>query len=299
MDFSGHQATNKRTYLDSSFLRNAGSLLPKRLEELALNTTPTTSVLTLRELIAESDKNDREFLRRRAALRGLQDARVSILTVDIWEKIFDAFDYFQSYELVGDSSKEELFAIWEEICCSDSLNDFFRSLRSRSLTEVFREIQGEDRRLARILTSDTAQLSRDIKLQFENTTTKERAELQELGLPPNGDLRNLITSTTMQAGLRWATIQGMLVSLHNEMDIEGFDVVRIMKTYNGRLDVFARAAGRLLDEQIITGNALGKNDAIDLLHFLWIESTDVLATLDSKMRNVASSIGVSLLPRPT
>lgn len=283
-------------YLDTSAVRALG----KRLAQLS-RPGLCTSALTIVELIAAATSSEGQLNRIRPALNVLLTG--SPVSID-WRlpEAFQAttFEWIRQNCRLQEQRLESLKELGSLVVSSSSLTDFREREAAANLrfpVEYWREFDF-------LFGEAYIESSRVTGLQLKEAF--ERAKRGEDNIEVLGQA---ILDMTYPAFCRWfakehsllnrsATIHALAHRLAADMTSGAPPdklVSAIYETYDGSIDVFVDAFSWRSMVDHGEGRTAGRNDALDLAHFLAIETNAVLSTGDRIMGDTAIASGLKII----
>jgi hypothetical protein len=277
-----------RTYLDTSVLRGLGRRATKVLDQGCC-----TSALALLELLAGVRKDDKSYARRRAAILAVLDATPKSV---IWElpdsRLTTCFALVRKTCTTIEQRIEPLRKLLDCVRLSPDRTAFAVCAEGLNLPfsiEFFEKLDGE------------------FGVEFRKSTEKGNAEIREAfnRAPAGGSI--------IPANIRTASFNEFCIWFRDQAALLNFSITvsglarRVVEqvpslpegavhdSYDGSIDVFVNALSFVSMAMTANMDLPGRNDALDLAHFLFLEKGDTLATDDNKARAVAEAAGVRVI----
>ena len=273
-------------YFDTSVLRGCSS----DLVHLAGRDSSRTSALAILELIAKADESDKEFRARRAAIRAVRQADLSVEWVTPEEKEFNAFPILARGFRYDPGEAASLKALSELLAESEALDDFAAATRRSSLAHdpgYFRQYLG---RLDDLHTRLLAQLGADMRAKWPPSGAKT---CEVLGLPSDLTLREFGRTAAAAAigrsSMLYAYAVALAILFGRPGDVE-FER-ELYECYDGSLDRYLDASAVVAFERPAAGAVPAHNDGADLAHFKYLSPETALVTLDQKMLELGRRTG--------
>lgn len=282
-------------YLDTSVLRKAGP----RLREVVRRQTATTSLYAIYELLSEVRRDPRSFARRRGALRNIFDARVHIDWQCEEAIIISTFELTAplaaSYMKMGRERIEQpIKRLVDLVMDANDLDALQKALRASSMEATLRRVEEYDESISSQWMSSISEGHRNSRQildeinsgvrpkppEMEYSTTKEFSELM---LGPKRNLNKYISVRALAGRAsqfigRW----------HPEGKTISFEL--LVPSFNGRADIYADALAVWLMTKYGNMGSPGRNDAMDLLHFMYAGSDTTILTEDAGQAEIAKAV---------
>lgn len=292
-----------KIYLDTSFCRAAGRSL-KNLTLEVQKTAPSvqvcTSMLTLIELLPDADTTDQDYARRRSAIASIHDAGIEI----IWrmpEAVFvNTFSVLRDTYALTENRDLWVGELVRIVLRSETASDYRAALSDSRLAQRLRVLRDYDNNFAARLAQITQEGNKQAREEFEQTTPEERRHAESLGLVRyTGDrfaefVKSMIdTGATLAFGRIGLVQLALRLCRLDELDEQLQD--KVDDSFNGAALLFLHALTALLDADLQNGSHPGRNDALDISHFLYLSPGDVLASTDKKMAAIAKTLPVRVM----
>ncbi len=250
-----------RYYLDTNVAYNL-----KCLPEQVINVS-YTSFLTVLEIVAGIDK--RSYFRRRAALKGIVDRRLSVdwRTPDM--VIFDSFAIYNEF-LMSDSTVTALQDAMLKCINGDNYEQYAENkINDIDIVEYF---AGIDRELTAKFNRSFPELIQSIKPSaLVNTFTVgdlsikvDFTEVIKAGFIDDNQHAMLVKNIA-------AGCQYIIMNSH-AVDKPQFQIDDVIRSYNGGVDFFICGWLAYSLKNIGVANMPGRNDFQDLLHFIYLRN---------------------------
>ena len=265
-------------------------MLRRRSRELPrspLRHVAYTSALALIELIAGARESENQFARRRAAIEGIFRAE---LPVD-WQlpdaKIACAFPRLRQKYDMFETRCGSLEALVTLLRKCNSAQEFSRRADALSLPVPLRYFEEFDATYGKDTSGDPV-------------WPKEYRQLFEVGAVPTQFLG--LSSTASYAEF----MRAFQASAFNEIvmmealaevvaELAGYtdvrDIEELRKTYDGSIGPYLKALSYRHFEQAV-GRQPGRNDAIDIAHFLYLVPGATLVTTDRSLAQLAVGLEI-------
>ena len=291
----------QQLYLDTSACRAMGHRLPVLVDEFrqyAPQTTVTTSMLTLVELLPDTSCDEREFGRRRSALLGIENASVKIVWRMPEAQFLDTFDWLKDrYQIKEDRDLwvGEIARITRE---SDSITSYRTLMSEPRLVERLASLRHYDDNFAAGLAATSADGYKKARAAFESATPQDLADAAQFGFTVDGGFRAFVQSMIASEVTLSSTLWGLAILALRLCGLDADDASNQKKTYesfNERAATFVRAVTYRLDQELLTGSHGRRNDGLDNTHFTYVRAGDVIVSADKKMCATANAIGLRSL----
>lgn len=282
------QIVQTRIYLDTSVLRGLGHRSTKALEGKCY-----TSALALLELLAGVSKDDNSYTRRRAVIVAILNAPPTSV---VWElpdtRLLMCFSYVRENCTTQELRIEPLRRILECVRANSNRAAFIRAEQALGLSFPIEFFE---------------QLDREIGAEFRKSTEKGNSEIRAAFNAQPVD-NNIVPANILNGSFKdfcqWfrdkekvlnfsTTVFGLarrVVDLAPSLPVE-----KVHDSYNGSIDVFVNAFSFASMTKTANMDLPGRNDALDLAHFLFLADGDALATNDGGMASIAEAIGVPVI----
>lgn len=278
-------------YLDTSAARAMG----KRLLDCSLLGQSSISVVTLIELLAATGRSTEEYRRCRAVARILVQGGLEIEWTMPDVKVGVAFPALRQMGKIEDERPAALRVLLQQLCDSDGPKSFRKSCDLRGLGEYgLGYFEEYDRTFGTEFNLASAPFERELKRQLQLPDADEQLKL--LGLPPGLTVREFsfrfaVHPLNFAISIHAAALK---IAEHVERSDEAF-VRALYESYDRSIDCYLLATSVKSMERPATGAVPGRNDALDLAHFTYLNSGTALVSDDVAMRALGKAVGVEAL----
>lgn len=266
-------------YLDTSALR---ALKIHRLSRLARSGKFYTSALALGELAAGLLKGEDEYRRRRALLVGLSAMAFPI------EPDFPPRRIRRAFPILGPPSVErrlhDLCRVAQLTAGAPTLTEFAASLSVED-EQLVRSFEEEDDALSAHWTAESLTGDRLLGEMWKTFRAGE-ANFSTDGLPESGSLGDYVRGLGPEN--EEATFLGITLGLAENYHV---DHEAVRENYTGTLAAYIKAMSLSEAWRAGGGSPPGRNEMVDLGHFLYLAPGDVLVANDHRMVRIARGIG--------
>lgn len=274
-------------YLDTSAIRQIGAKLP----ELAQKTELKASVLGQMELLSRAGKEE-SYDRCKAQLHLLSKSGIQIddnmpEKLTVW-----SFDYMVERTNFKDKRVPCLKKLVEFLLESSDCDDFKKRDEEANFSHPleFWEIYDDEygKSFNEAFVADTKML-REV---FKDVQSGEK----DSPIVPGEILEQGFSSfcgwfMDNKGDVNFAATVNALAHVAANYISSPEAVAMIHDSYNGTNSAFVDAMSRLSMYTHMNGGSLGRNDALDLAHFLYVKEGSRLVTADVKMARLSASIG--------
>lgn len=279
-----------RLYFDTSAIRMKGSSILNTIDSV----NSTTSILTAIELISAAAENEKEFQRVRPIFRSFFDGSFEIDWRMPEEKIFSAFSSLNAVFEYQEHRTASLIQYLNVAIKAASNVLFIEMCEGLKCQYSLRYFVDYDKMFGRQLRESLSDDMKQIKNIFQKHGGQPNAFPEDWNVQIDMGYKEMWDLPHMRQVLLYATIYGMV---HVALDFCGqvgheLAEEEVYDSYNQSIEVFIKAFSWIMDDISKNGRTMGKNDPLDLAHFLYLTPDSVLLTNDGRMRQVAKSIGV-------
>jgi hypothetical protein len=274
-------------YLDTSAVRCLGN----KIDELPARRPTFVSALVMMELLSGIMKSQEEYRRRRAAIRRCLAAGVKIAPHFPDTLLHMTFDYAPVTELRTEALQKLL-----ELAVATTTQEEFRLQlpTAEDPSFPFEYFETWDDGFGQQLVSTFADDNIALRRVFEEVQADKK-----------------VTAMPIQ-GMTWVQFCDYFSSeqelLNKSITIRSLaqtyapdyfaaptkaDVEAIYESYNGKADSFVAAFSRAVFECRRNMSQPGRNDALDLAHFLYLAPPIELISNDNKMLRLAGRLGIT------
>lgn len=272
-------------YLDTSAVRQFGG----KLAELAQKYKFETSMLTIVELLSKSDEKA-SYPRCKSQIESLLKSKIPI-SEDMPDKlILTGFDYASMFDF-QESRTPCLKKIINFLINSEDVESFIKLDSESGSSHPLEYWKIFDNTFSKQFDSTFKDDTKMLKMAFQKS--KEQGGSKEIPLE--------VLEKGFQYFCEWfmdnradinfaATVNGLAVRAAN--DLPGEHSVEVIYTsYNGKNSAYVDATSRYAMLIHKNGGSPGRNDGLDLAHFLYIKEGYALITNDTKMLQLSEKIG--------
>lgn len=277
-------------YLDTSAIRALG----KRLPDSPTFNQSLTSAVTLVELLAGAARSADEHYRCRAAARAVFRSGLHVEWTMPEVKIGEAFPALLQMGTIEDGRSEALKALVERLCNSDTPATFRESCAARSLEDYgLAYFEDYDATFGDDFNRASERFDRELRREFQQPGLDQ--QLHALGLPPGLSARQFSRRFSVHP-LNYASsvlAVALKIAEHVGRTDESF-VKALYDSYDRSIDCYLLATSIKSMERPATGEVPGRNDALDLAHFVYPSPKTELVSDDRAMCALGRSIGVEV-----
>lgn len=278
-------------YLDTSAIRVIG----KDLVRLSQVVKIKISVLGIIEIISRARSSESDYLRCKSTLKTVMDSQLSI-DYDMPDKVLlSGFDYINDRCNFKEFRVDCLNSVLKILLDSGDYNTFLTEQKALSVSHPLEYFEIYDQSFGEGFSES---------FDKETQIIKEAFRLVKEGKAENQIVPKEIIEGSFQNFCEWfmdeqelinesVTVNGLAQRGMKELAEAGLlveDVGLIHDSYNGCISAFVSAASRLTMYVHKNGGRPGRNDPLDLAHFLYIKEGDFLVSKDRKMLELSRLI---------
>jgi len=246
-------------YIDTNGLYNIRKIDSNKIKSCF------TSIMAILELV--SGITEKTFKKRKAILNMVFSYGITIDYAFPEEIIYNSFDYFEEYDFI-EQREDSIIQLVNTVIKSEDYLDYTQSIAYNSEMghEYFKQI---DENLAVNFRMSTNKGTKELKMLQKNNSPENIVTF-------NGINYDLNTSNGLEAAFPFlsisATIEAMATMIVNLSPLKQTPIEDIYSSYNGLTIIYVMIFSRYCESLLLNSNSPQKNDAIDLLHLLYLKS---------------------------
>jgi len=267
-----------RYYLDVNAVYNYNNLSKE------VQSNCFTSALAILEIVAGF--NDKDFYRRKVALKNIVDNKVHVDWRLVESIMYDAFDILNEFEMLNHNITH-----LKEIALDCLAAKSFSDIKRKDLILYFKAI---DKSLSNIFT----QGRRSVNLVFRDVDTSIKFQEVRIELDKQKLLQTLfISDISRYSEISLKYIVNTVFSIikrSKAIDKPTYSKEEIKASYNNLIDVFLLAFDRDFFNFLGVDELPGKNDLQDLYHLFYLREGDMIISDDKRFKKLIPELTLSL-----